>query len=205
MVDNIITDHAARTVALLIEQFRKNPRMSGLVSAVANQLQESENILSDLITLRSISLAAGVPLDNIGVMIGIPRTGQNDTQYRSDIYFQIATNNSQATPETLIAILQRVTNGTISYTEYYPAAIQMEISGALLPIPSNVLQQMERIKPAGVKLTLMYNDSATPFVFGVGSGSSFSPAFTGLGFGETTSGSIDNSGIGGDITEQIGV
>ena len=199
----IIDDHAARTVALLIEQLRKNPRMSGLVTAVVSQLQEIEDTLFDLLRFRGIPTATGIQLDAIGAIIGLPRTSPLDTQYRSDIYFQIAVNNSQGTPESMIGVLKQITNAAIYYTEYYPATIQIEIAKALNPIPANTLQQMQRIKPAGVKLILTYNNSGTPFVFGSDSTGEVPPAFIGLGFGETSV-SKDNSAVGGNVTEEIG-
>jgi hypothetical protein len=197
-----ITNYIERTVGLLIEQFRREkPRMVGVVSAVADQCQKIEDTLFDLLRFRGIQNATGAQLDRIGGIVGLSRTGVDD-QYRSDLYFQIAINTSHSTPEDLIQILQKVTKATtIDYIESYPAGVVMTINKALAPIPSNILIQIRRVKPGGVRLNLTFNDSSIPFIFGQDVGSVAPLPFVGEGFGETGNNNINE---GGNLTELIG-
>ena len=202
-----ISDMVAKTVGLLVEQFRRErPFIAGLIAAVAVSCQEVEDVLFDLLRFRSVGGATGTQLDEIGKIVGLTRTGEDD-DYRNDIYFQIFINRSNGTPETLISCLETVTAAVkIELVEAFPARVIMTINQALKPLPGNLLAKMRRIKAAGVSLDIQVNNSINQFVFSGDLNSSnvevSPPFYFGFGFGETGGG---NENVGGNITELISI
>ena len=197
-----IPDHTEIAKALLIEQFKKDkPNLHGVVEAFVDQVQNCEDTLQDIYKFRSVLTANGEQLDLIGEMVGQPRTSADDDIYRADIIFKIYVNTSNGEPETLISALDQIVQAnSIDYSETYPAGVLLNINVASRPIPENIIERMEQIKPAGVKLSMTYNNSLTPFVFGGDVLGTMPPYYVGEGFGETGAG---NESIGGNITEII--
>lgn len=185
---------------LLIEQFRRDrPNLHAIIHSLATLVQDVEDTLWDMGRFRAIDTATGAQLDAIGAIVGCPRSSANDDVYRADIYFQIAVNVSSGEPEIMIAVLQKVTKATrIDYAEQQPAHVILTINENFEPIPSNVYDRMQRIRPAGVSLEIRSTPSATPFIFN-GEGD-FPPYFVGEGFGET---GVAWTAVGGNIVELI--
>jgi hypothetical protein len=159
-----ITDYVTKAIALLVEQFRNLSRIPGVFSAVAQQCQDLENTLFDLVQYRGLSTSTGVQLDRIGTILGLLRTSVDDEQYRSDLYFQAAINNSKGTPEEMIVVLKRVTGLTrVDFIEVQPATI---IVSLLDPpyVPVGLRTNMNKIKPGGVALYIT-RGSSRPFCF----------------------------------------
>jgi hypothetical protein len=159
-----ITDYINRTIGLMIEQFRNLPRFSGLISLIAQQYQELEDMFFDLMKYRGIVYAQGTQLDKIGAVLGLGRTSADDNQYRSDLYFQATINTSKGTPEELILVLQRVTGiAHIDYIEAQPASIFMYLVNPPY-LPNNIRINMDKIKPGGVSLNIVLSTDR-PFCF----------------------------------------
>jgi len=195
-----IANHTERALDLLIEEFRKDkPKLHGLIASFTNQMQDAEDTLYDLVRFRSIELASGKQLDELGVVLGLTRTSGDDDEYRADLYFQIFLNISNGEPETLIQSLQMITNAeNIHYLGSYPAGVILTINQAVGSLPSNILEKMRRLKAAGVRLDLRLCNTLTPFIFD-GEGT-FPPVFIGEGFGET---GIGWENVGGNFIELI--
>ena len=67
-----ITDHAARAVSRLAEQFKESTLLKGLLSAVSIEIQELEDKIFELYKTRDIDGAADATLDNLGALLGAP-------------------------------------------------------------------------------------------------------------------------------------
>ena len=208
-----IDNHVERTIALLIEQFRvERPKINSLVSSVAASCQEVEDVLYDLLRFRAVGYATGKQLDEIGAIVGLTRTSDNDDVYRDDIYFQIYLNKSNGEPETLISALQRVTGAHIDYCEPSPATAILTINQAVKPLPADLLKKMQSLAAAGVKLYVQYNNAVDKFIFNgdVESDSAYPPYYiagdpyfsAGLGFSELYISDSHTEG-GGSLTELI--
>lgn len=90
-----ITDHAARAVSRLAEQFKESTLLKGLLSAVSIEIQELEDKIFELYKTRDIDGAADATLDNLGALVGAPRRGsKNNTQYRNRVRVQVKANRS---------------------------------------------------------------------------------------------------------------
>ena len=208
-----LADYAAKTVGLLIEQFRVGrPKITSLVYDVATFCQEIEDVLFNMLRFRAIGQAVGAQLDAIGNLVGIARTSNLDDIYRNDIYFQIYLNTSNGEPEALISALKRVTGAaSIDYCEPSPAHVILTINLATKPIPDNVYAKMKALSAGGVQVDIQYNNATFDFVFNgeVLNSSAVSPYYTtesdpyfiGKGFDELFSDVPANTG--GALTELI--
>jgi len=164
--DNIIIpDHVARTLSLLIEEFKRSPLLNSTVKIIVTQAQEIEFEGNALLTDRRLSQAGGAQLDGMGSIVGEPREGRSDEAYREAIEFRIYINISNAEPETLIAALKFTTNASrVILWELCPATIQMYTNGSF--IPDNMTKTMDEIVAGGVSIEYISTSEGTlPFAF----------------------------------------
>lgn len=174
-----IDDHVAIAKALLIEQFQPRPNINKLVEIMAGRVQGVENVASDLLTRRAIDTAEGAQLDIVGEIVGQPREGREDEEYRDAIRFRVQLNISNGEPETLIAAHRFFANPTLSnYLEAYPASVRMYSDGG--SPPDNLGSLLKSLAPVGVSV-LVTHTIDTPFVLSSATGP---PVSEGDGFSE---------------------
>lgn len=203
-----IPNHIELAKSRLIEQFKEyrkigafSARPEGInnfIAAAVASVQDVEDVVNDLWIFRSLNQAQGVQLDEIGAIVGAPRTpGESDDDYRIDIQFQIFINSSNGEPETLYAVSRFVTNTpTVGYREYWPAACLLELNADV--IPTNFGTQIQAVAPAGVDVMVVNTYYDPPFTFewdGL-------PITRGLGLNEKdyAPGGVE---VGGRIAERI--
>lgn len=154
-----LTNQFERALALLASQFRgQKPNgdltnLQKLIKVLIIPFQQLENVKWQLKTERWLSTAAGVQLDEIGVILGLPRMiGESDEDYRERLQFQIFINNSSGTPEEVMTVLRFLTQATYSnYHDIGIAAFQLETNGLKFPNPVNQLNDaIFQVSPAGV-------------------------------------------------------
>lgn len=172
-----ITNFYERSFTLLASQFREGiegeerTNMQKLIAALVTPFYEINRVQLQLYNDRFLATAVGVQLDNIGLILGLPRgldsiTGmlQTDSDYREALYFQVFINRSTGTPEEAIATLKFLTKATvIQYMDSFPAFYQMFTNGTpenfSVP-PQDIVQAMSDLSPAGVQyvpITWNYN------------------------------------------------
>lgn len=148
-----------RALALLASQFRDSKRngdptnLQKVIRALVTPAQELQDVNYELETERWLATAVGVQLDEIGVILGLPREAdESDSDYRERLQFQIFINTSVGSPEDSIRVLRFLTNAShIGYFEVYPASYQMETNGLKFPNPPNDLNDaLFSVSPAGV-------------------------------------------------------
>lgn len=148
-----------RTLSLLASQFRRekpNGELTNfhkLIQAICVLGQEAEDVNWQLKTQRWLSTAIGQQLDEIGIILGLPRNiNESDESYRERLQFQVFINVSSGTPEQVIAALAFFTKSThIGYFERDYAFFQLETNGLTFPNPPNVLNDgIFSLSPAGV-------------------------------------------------------
>lgn len=151
-----------RTLALLVSQFRDSrpdgslSNFQKLIRAISSSLQNVEDVNWELFSERWLNTAVGFQLDEIGVLLGLPRNpNESDESYRFRLRVQIFINIAKGTPEEQINLLRILTDASyIGYHELQPAAFQLETNGTLFPDPWNSLNQsIKQISPAGVAYT----------------------------------------------------
>ena len=92
----------------------------------------------------------------------------SDADYRVRLLAQCQINQSRGEPERLIAALIALTGATFTKVlEYQPASVVQEFSGGT--IPSQLGNQMRRVKAAGVAYNLIQTDDANAFLLGISS------------------------------------
>ena len=135
---------------------RNSVKLRNLLKIFVKQIQELENVIYDLYTLRYIDTAFGYQLDRLGDIVGIVRYGLNDEDYRNRIYAQIILNASNGQPELFIQALRLIMNATnIKYSEYKN---QIMISFRSDKRDSFLHSQMLKLCLAGVKKVFLYQD-----------------------------------------------
>lgn len=128
------SDHAGKMLARLGEEFRK-PRIQATLSAEAAQYQALEDAYWQLLSEFGIETAVGWALDVLGRIVGEPRQGATDADYRLRVRARIRVNRSDGTIEDVIEVVRLLIgsvllpSATIKLTEYYPAAFVLRITG----------------------------------------------------------------------------
>lgn len=152
---NHVTDGLNR----LCQQFKDKPNIVALLTIFLQRYQDLETAFWQLLTQRGIYVAEGVQLDAIGKIVGQPRNGLGDDDYRRYIFARILTDKSDGIIEDLIAIALMVlndSNAQILIMNTGMAALilrvkNITISDALANIALDFLQEATT---AGVRLIL---------------------------------------------------
>lgn len=157
-------DIDASLKSLLLYQFQQQPNFLGLISGFATSSQDIEDEIYRFLNELSLKDAVGQQLDGIGEILGEERENRDDETYRAALSVRITINISRGEPETLISVLAAITNSTyIQLTELFPARVEMFFNGII--IPPDLVENMNKVKAAGVQLQLVGNSSTNPFVF----------------------------------------
>jgi len=181
-----ITDHVARAVGSLIEQYRDKPRVIGLLSAFVKQVQGIEDGIWGIFAARQISTAVGQQLDVLGRVVGEPRNGRTDVSYRTAIQARVLLNLSSGTVEEIYAIftlLLAVNNLSprMQVAEFYPKAFVLRLLTAAVPdaVAVDLADILMRAKDAGAKAFLEYGNTTPFFGFDGSTGSGFDAGYFG--------------------------
>lgn len=160
-------DYVGIAQGRLPNQFTEKPLIRALTGAMVAPLAVVEALADDLKASRWIATAVGVQLDGAGYIVGEPRGGRNDDEYRESILFRIFINTSQATPEDLIKALRFLTHpDDIQYIEQYPATAIMFTDGP--DVSPNIHTVIQGLSPAAISdvPVLVTYSHAPPFRFG---------------------------------------
>jgi len=161
------TTHVTDAKARLARQFKGKARIEALVAALAQQNQDLEDALYELLTQRWLSAAVGVQLDGIGQIVGESRLGKDDATYKLHIAARILINLSTGTPEELIAIVRLLIGAgkTIEYVPEYPAAQTLKIDTLLPSAGSTVADLIVQARSGGVGTKLEWWETEPVFGF----------------------------------------
>lgn len=141
-------DYPAVSASLILGQYASAVRLAEVVSLVARQFQEVETALWELRTLLAIPDAVGAQLDILGRILGLPRSGRDDTTYRIALMLRAMSSHLSGTPEAVIESILSATGAPgVEYSPAYPAAYQV-LTGGGNPTVEKAL--FEYLSPAGV-------------------------------------------------------
>jgi len=173
LVDIVISDHVARALALLLEQFEhrhdvlksNDTNLKGTLSAFVNEMQSLEFAVSGTYKGRLITFALGAQLDLIGGIVGQSRlVGESDGDYRDSILFKIQLNSSHGEPELLIAYIGKlVGGGMVILNELFPGKVVIFVNSVQAFTISGLSSKVDRAAAAGVKCEIIANASDNPF------------------------------------------
>lgn len=103
------TDVVSSAVSNLLYQFKDLPNIEGLTRVFLDEVQELENEMFKLLTLRTLEEATGQQLDNIGQILGIRRTTSNDELYRNILKIRNIRQTSTGHANSVISLLRLFT------------------------------------------------------------------------------------------------
>lgn len=154
-------DHASEGIGLLLEQFHSSPLLQTLVEVLMGQVQDCEGVAWQLLTERTLDYATGDQLEGLGLIVGEPRNGRDDDEYRVALRVRIAVNRSNGKPEEILNVLDLIFSGALDaqVREYYPASFTIDLHNpAVAPNTADVVVRFLRdAKPAGVGMNLGYS------------------------------------------------
>lgn len=201
-----ILDHAARAKARLLAQYRDKPKLAGVLGALVNSVQEIEVALFDVLEQTAVATAVGVWLDRLGAIVGEPRDGASDADFRKYISARIRANRSHGTFEDVIEVIEAWGNATfftgdVTLTELGRASFHLDISGDIIPFSTIAdaahLARLARLLPktraGGVGAQLLWSPDAEANIFTFSSGASLEASST-QGFGDSS-----NAATGGKL------
>jgi hypothetical protein len=164
------TDQQAQARALLLAQFQDKSNLTALLDSWTAQIQELEAVFFDLLEDRTIDNAVGEQLDVLGRIVGEPRSGKDDDDYRLWIKGRISANTSSGTPEDILNLIDLLVSNTFNINEWFPAAISVVIDDDLTETPSEVASILSDTRASGVRSTLEYTlvDDDFTFTFATG-------------------------------------
>lgn len=125
------TEHESVGAARLITRFKGSnaPLVVAATRIVLRRIQHLEDVLWDVYTLSWLDTAEGVQLDNLGAIVGEPRKGRGDDQYRVWIRARIAINRGNGKVSDVLKVARLVLGEgpSIEYVPRYPAAYEIEV------------------------------------------------------------------------------
>jgi hypothetical protein len=160
-----ITDHEARGVALLIERYRK-PLVSALLRSWLAEVQAVEDALWQVLTQRAINNAVGAQLDVLGRIVGQPREGLSDEQYRVWVAARALVMRSSGMVAQLFAIADKLMSAPMKLEEYYPASQLLRAQDVIdANIGRSIARMFATAKAGGVGTQFVWWATSPPFQF----------------------------------------
>jgi len=180
-----ITDHAERALNRLALQFFEATRLRYIVQAIGDEVQELENGLWDLQTVRDVDDAPGAVLDKIGELVGAPVRGpKDDYLYGLRIKAQLLLNRGSGDFATIYDIAEAIVpawaTAGAKITEYVGAFEISSNPGNTLSEPYDQVRELAAVlndaAAGGVRAIVMHRDPSigggNAFRFAGGSGAS---------------------------------
>lgn len=172
----ISTEHVETALSRILYQFKEKPKFEAFITAFVQQFQDIEDVIGQLLTDRQIDTATGENLNVLGRIVGQPREGRTDADYRLWIKARIQINKSSGTTEEIYNVLKLITGftdaGNFEMTEdAYPAYFSLTVYPALGTIDPEILYTIIGLmKSACVSYNLSYHITDPVFRFDVGPG-----------------------------------
>jgi hypothetical protein len=151
------TDHAPRAATRFLEQFQGKRNLQALLKSYMDQIQALENATWEVLENANLREGRGVILNAIGRVVGRPRAGLADSDYLRAIRTQIRINRSSGRARDVIQVarLSFPDDLDFTYSEDYPAGIQIEIQGLVDFAIQVSFRDLVRTKAGGVRLFLL--------------------------------------------------
>lgn len=154
------------------EQFRNKPRIEGLAKAIARQLEEVEEMFTQLKELRNMETATGQQLDYCGDIVGLSRVESalfckdvnfdviDDDRYRLFVKYKALRNSTQCTYDDLMSGCKLLFNADPVYyseKEENPATFNLSICANMSEDLLNLLSSsVMAIRASGVEPKVSY-------------------------------------------------
>lgn len=100
--------HADKAVGRAIERWRTKPAFVAWLRCYAEEAQDLEEALWDVMIRRFPDYASGATLDMLGRIVGVGRDGRGDARYRARIKAQIRINQSFGRASDVVDVLRLI-------------------------------------------------------------------------------------------------
>lgn len=154
-------DYLQKNRRLIVEQYERSDNLLSLLDVFSKSIEEIEDVAQDLITKTSLTGSTGVQLDGIGEIVGVPRNGRNDTQYREVIRAKILLNRSGGEVEAIIETLKIIADITfVEVEEIYPARVVITSDPTF--IIDGIEDILDNVAGAGIKVDFVFVERDEP-------------------------------------------
>lgn len=142
-------------------QFRDKFIYQSLLEALTNEVQSLEDLLSDMYSLRSLTKAVGVQLDNVGANMGVTRRlNQSDDDYRTAIYSEIFMRRSDGSADYIMNALRSIYSA--AYTKIFEHNTPMTGGVVVVVNQQNQVTSavpiLKRMAPAAIQSVVILRD-----------------------------------------------
>lgn len=165
-----ITDHVARAIARLPDQFKGKVKLELLLTTFIEPFQEIEDALWQLLTERTLDVAIGQQLDDIGTIVQFFRDGANDDTYRRRLRARVKVIRSRGSGDELLQITRLIIDdalATVTLVPGYPAALVIRIDAR--PVAQEIAEMaidfLRKAVAGGVRIILEYTTLDTSGLF----------------------------------------
>lgn len=160
-----IDTHVDDALARFQQTLKDQPNLASFLTAVVAPVQDIEDALQQLLTERTVDTAVGDQLTDIGAIVGEPRSGLSDADYRPRVRARIMANRSRGIVEDLIRIARLVIDDdalTVKVQTWGIAAYDMTLGGVTVTgtLADALLAFLQDASGAGVRPILNYSPSA---------------------------------------------
>jgi len=154
-------NHVLEGLALLLQQWRSSPKVTGILTTYLKQFQVLEDTVWDVINSRMVDTAVGAQLDMLGDLVGEARKGRNDTDYRAAVRLRIRVNRSQGRAVDVIDVATQGSGAPAIYREY-PESLVWEVELNNSSSPVEVAKLLMQTKAAASRGYIVYTVWPTP-------------------------------------------
>ncbi len=164
-----ITDISQQMLDALLPRWRQDPTMRGIMEALAEELQEVEDVITALIFDRAISSASGVLLDRYGDLVNLEREARSDDEYRLAIQAKILANQEGHLAKNVGNVAAIFFDSTTAGARYYTlphAHFQVSVTPDSVLSAEHIAQGLKILQemvPAGVKLAGVIETTSNPY------------------------------------------
>lgn len=151
--------------SLLLYQFKDAARLKGLVRSLVMPLQTIADNMDALSKRIHIDAVSGNLLDILGKLVGQPRSGMNDENFKTWLKIRIKLNRCNGTPEELLNILRLLLGETysVTLTEYQPNDIVIVFFDAFNISAKMVFSLIKKASPLGLRHHFIDANKENPF------------------------------------------
>jgi hypothetical protein len=176
--------HVEEARAALIEQYKRKPRMSALITAFVANVAILEHVFWQLLTQRRIDTAQGAQLDAIGRILTRPREGRDDPTYRRLLSVWGAVLRSKGTWDDLYAVARGINPASDPHiSDRGFATVRVQMNGPLAEDDgATAAHFLDLAKAGGVQLRAVWS----PVEGGIGFSNSSDAAFGGVFFSDSS-------------------
>jgi hypothetical protein len=165
-------DHVEDGLEKLVGAATDQPRIRAWLESYLNRIQDLENAVYRYIFGVLLDNAVGVHLDNLGALVGEPRSGKSDERFRFAIRIAARVNRSSGRVVDLLEIVD-LASDVWQYREVGNAKFRVQVQDADM---GELARWLRKARLAGVGAELVRSPSSGPgFRFGTTIGTTINP------------------------------